>query len=422
LLPSLACPRNMTRLPSLPDRVMPLSPRLPRAVWILTAGRAVNRLGAFTLPFITVALTEEFGASVSAAGALMAMFGAAAMASRVAGGWLADRFGPRSTIVAGLVLTAAAQLGIAASPTLLSAGLAVAGLGLAFEIYEPASQSLIADTVPAAARPAAYGLMSAGLVVAGVAAGLLAFAIGSWNVRLLFVVDAGTCLACALLLALALPHPAAGPAPRGARPDRDPRSSPWRDRRLLALLAVGTAFAAIYLQVDATLALTLAARGIPATRLGLLLTVAAATTAVGQPLLRRGWFARLDPWRALTVGYGLLGLGLLANGFASTLPQFAAATVLWSLGDVLLLGRAYGLAADIAPAERRASYFSVYGLSWGAAAIVGPFAGTQLLTRMGPVRLWGAAAAGCAALALAQPWLRKTVAPRHGGAPVDPQL
>ena len=34
----------------------------------------------------------------------------------------------------------------------------------------------------------------------------------------------------------------------------------------------------------------------------------------------------------------------------------------------------------------------MYGLCWGAAAVIGPFAGTQLLEHAGPVGLW----AGCA--------------------------
>jgi MFS family permease len=186
-------------------------------------------------------------------------------------------------------------------------------------------------------------------------------------------------------------------------------ASPWRDRRLMALLACGILFASVYLQVSATLGLTLGLRGIPASRVGLLLTVSALVVVAGQPLLSRGPVARLDPWSAMAAGYLLLGAGLLANGFAATLPQFAAATVLWSTGDLVLLGRAHALVADIAPERARARYFSVYGLCWGAAAVLGPVAGTQLLDRAGPRVLWVACAAGCGALALAQPRLRRLV-------------
>ena len=413
--------------PRLLARALPGTAGLPRVVWLVVVGRAVNQLGAFTLPFLTVALTARFGVSVAVAGALMAVFGAATIASRLAGGWLADRIGRRATIVSGLTLTALAQLALAAAPTPVAAAVAVAVLGLAFEVYEPPSQALIADVVPAPVRPAAYGLLAAALSVAAVAAGLLAAAVGAVDLRLLFVLDAVTCLACAVLLRVALPsgRPArgrdTGPGPdvaqgqdAGQRSDAGPGvaqggTNPWRDRRLMALLACGTLFASVYLQVSATLGLTLGLRGIPASRVGLLLTVSALVVVAGQPLLSRGPVARLDPWSAMAAGYLLLGAGLLANGFAVTLPQFAAATVLWSIGDLVLLGRAHALVADIAPEGARARYFSVYGLCWGAAAVLGPVAGTQLLDRAGPRVLWVACAAGCGALALAQPRLRRLV-------------
>lgn len=402
-------------------RALPRAAGLPRVVWLVVVGRAVNQLGAFTLPFLTVALTARFGVSVAVAGALMAVFGAATIASRLAGGWLADRVGRRATIVSGLTLTALAQLALAAAPTPVAAAVAVAVLGLAFEVYEPPSQALIADVVPAPVRPAAYGLLAAGLSAAAVAAGLLAAALGAVDLRLLFVLDAVTCLACAVLLRVALPsgRPArgrdAGPEPDAAQrsvagPGVEPGGmNPWRDRRLMALLACGVLFASVYLQVSATLGLTLGLRGIPASRVGLLLAVSALVVVAGQPLLSRGPVSRLDPWSAMAAGYLLLGAGLLANGFAATLPQFAAATVLWSTGDLVLLGRAHALVADIAPERARARYFSVYGLCWGAAAVLGPVAGTQLLDRAGPRVLWVACAAGCGALALAQPRLRRLV-------------
>jgi hypothetical protein len=82
----------------------------------------------------------------------MAGFGAATIASRLAGGWLADRIGRRATIVTGLVMTAVAQLVLTGAPNLVAAAVAVAFLELAFETYEPPSQALVVDVVPGPAR------------------------------------------------------------------------------------------------------------------------------------------------------------------------------------------------------------------------------------------------------------------------------
>lgn len=218
---------------------------LPPTVWILVAARAVNRLGAFTLPFLGVVLTVELGATLAETGLILSLFGLATIPSRIFGGHLADRLGRRSTIVLGLTGCALAQTWIALSSSLWSAVLAATLLGLVFEIYEPPSQATIADVTQPADRPAAYGLLGSAMAAAAVVAGLLAAALSHWNLRWLFAIDAITCLACATLIAFALP------SDTRASGNEEPttQTAAWRDRRLLILLLSGTVFAALYMQL-----------------------------------------------------------------------------------------------------------------------------------------------------------------------------
>ncbi len=381
---------------------------MPRVVWLLVAARSVNRLGAFTLPFLTVLLTQSFGASVGQAGLVMALFGLATIPSRLFGGWLADHLGRRTTIVAGLVGCAAGQLLVAGATDVRQAAGAAVLLGLAFEIYESPSQAMIADVVDGPDRPAAYGLMASGLALAGMAAGLMAVALGQVDLRLLFVADAVSCLLCALLVRLTLP----GGRPTADASDGTASRSPWRDRLLLALLATGTGFAVVYLQLVVTLPLTLLDRGLGAHQLGLLLTVSAATIVVGQPLLSTSLLRRHDPTTALAGGYVLLGLGLAAYGFVDSVVGFVLATVVSSLGDLVLLGRAQAVVADLAPTAARGRYLAVYGVSWGVAAVVGPLLGTTLFERAGATTLWLGCAVLCSTLAVGQLLLRRPLAQR----------
>lgn len=147
---------------------------LPRTVRLLIAARAVNRLGAFSLSFLTVLTTTNFGASAAVAGYISAAFGLATIPSRLIGGRLADHVGTRRTIVIGLTGCALAQLGLALSSGLVSAACFAVLLGLAFEIYEPPSQAMIADVVAPSEQVRAYSLLNVALAVAGMGAGLLA--------------------------------------------------------------------------------------------------------------------------------------------------------------------------------------------------------------------------------------------------------
>lgn len=379
---------------------------------LLVVARAVNRLGAFSISFLAVLITTRFGASPAVAGGVSAGFGLATIPSRLAGGRLADRIGRRRTIVVGLVGCAVAQAGLAAAGSLAAVvGWAVL-LGLVFEIYEPPSQAMIADVVAPDQQVRAYSLLNAALAVAGMGAGLLASGLGRWDLRWLFVADAVTCLLCALTVQLVLPADHRGAA---VGIDREAvRLAPWRDPALLRMLAAGTLFAVVYLQIMITLPLTLGARGLRPTDAGILFTASALTITAGQPLMRWQRLSALPAPIALAAGYLLLALGLSGYALAHTLPAFLASTVVWSAGDLLLVGRAYAVVAALAPPGGTGRYLAVFGTSWGLAGIAAPLVGTQLLERAGPGALWTAMALAGLLLAVVQPAVvRETARPRR---------
>ncbi|MGO4460672.1 MFS transporter [Streptomyces sp. M-16] len=401
---------------------------MPRTVWLLVVARAINRLGAFSLPFLTVLIGTEFGAGTTTAGLVSAGFGLATIPSRVAGGRLAGRIGRRRTIVLGLVGCALAQLGIAAAGSLAAVAVFAVLLGLSFELYEPPSQALIADAVGPADRVRAYGALNAALAVGGTGAGLIAAGLGRWDLRWLFVVDALTCLACALTLRLALP--ADGPrGPYAARGDGNDGGAggdgdaggddgpvrPWRDRGLWAMFTSGTAFALVSMQIVMALPLTLGHRGLRPADAGLLFTASAVTVVATQPALRLRRLAALPDPAAMALGYALLAAGLAGYAMARGLPAFLAATAVLSVGEMLVLARVLGVVAGLAPPGGTDRYLAAYGISWGIATVAAPVTATQLLERAGAGTLWAATAALCLALAAAQPLV---VGPLTRGFPV----
>ncbi|GHH42364.1 MFS transporter [Streptomyces candidus] len=373
---------------------------MPRIVWLLVVARAVNRIGAFSLPFLTVLISTEFGASTATAGLLSAAFGLATIPSRLAGGRLAVRLGRRRTIVLGLTGCGLAQLGIAAAGSLLAVAVFAVLLGLVFELYEPPSQGLIADAVGPADRVRAYGLLNAGLALGGTGAGLIAAGVGRWDLRWLFVVDALSCLACALMMRLVLPADRPPAKPGGRRPAGPVR--PWRDRALWAMFLPGTVFALIAMQIMMALPLALERRGFEPADAGLLFTTSALTVVAAQPLLRLRLFASLRDSPSLALAYLVMAAGLSWYAVAATLPQFVLATAVWSLGEAIVLGRVLGVVAGLAPPGGADRYLASYGVSWGVATVAAPVVATQLLTRAGVGGLWGVPAGVLLVLAFAQ--------------------
>ncbi|WP_343761562.1 MFS transporter [Deinococcus depolymerans] len=368
---------------------------LPPTVRLLIFARAVNRMGAFSLPFLAALLVQGGQFSLPDVGLLLGLFGAATIPSRLLGGMFSDRIGPVQTMVAGLIGCAVFQALLGADLGKAMTIAAVIGLGLAFELYEAPSQTLIADLTPEPTRPQAYGWLGAALAGSAVAAGLLAAATGSSNLHILFLIDALTCMAAAGLVgwqlrAVAVPEQQAS---------LDSAARPWRDPLLLGLFGINTVFASVYLQVPAVLSFSVLRYSAPAADAGLLLALSAAIIALGQPILQRGPAVLRQPLSALIWGYVMVGLGFLASAMSQTIGQLAWAIVVASVGDLLLLGHAYSVVARIAPVQARARYFAVYGTSWGLAAMVSGPTMTALLETGGSARYWFVAA--CAAFTLA---------------------
>jgi MFS family permease len=111
-------------------------------------------------------------------------------------------------------------------------------------------------------------------------------------------------------------------------------------------------------------------------------------------------------------GYALIPTvpALAGDAFAQVLPALAAATVVWSVGDLLIMGRAYAVVAGLAPPDARGRYLAVFGTSWGFATVAAPIVGTQLLERLGAEGLWGCLAGACLVLAAASMSVRRLIA------------
>jgi MFS family permease len=358
----------------------------------------VNQLGAFTMSFLAVVLVHVYGASLITAGWVVALFGVATIPSRLAGGRMADRLGRRPTIVLGLLGCSTALLVIAVSPGISGAAAGAALLGLAFEIYEPPSQALLAEMVAPERRPQTFGLLGAALAVAGVGAGILAVLLGGVSLRLLFVADSVTCVAAAALILLWVHEPSA------ARPTES-GGNPWRDGRLLVMLGVGTGFAFAWNLSVTALPLTVAARGLGLAETGWLLAVEAAVTIAGQRFLR-GAAAR--PFFLMATGLAIVAMGFAVVAFADMMPLLCLGAATVALGEVFLIGPPYAMVAGLADDLSRARYLAAYGTCWGIAQALGPLAWTHLLSIGVPVT-WLTGAALCVLLAVLVPFAGRAI-------------
>jgi predicted MFS family arabinose efflux permease len=364
---------------------------LPREVWIQGLATLVNRSGTMVLPFMSLYLTTKLGFSIVAAGQVLSVYGIGSIAGSWLGGALSDRVGPVRVQVASLAATGFGFLVLSRLTGRLAVSLAVFGLALVAECFRPALFTAIARGSEAAVRTRSFALVrlaiNLGMSVGPAVGGLLAV----HHYGLLFVADAATCWAAALVLGLAAGEK--GKAPSATARASSPALSPWRDGPYLAFLAVMVLLGTVFFQLSSTMPLYFRQHyHLAEDSIGLLLAVNTVIIVAVEMVLLRALEHR-DHLVLAGVGCLLVcaGFGLLPLGSSRA---FAALTVVvWTAGEMLSLPFTNSVAASRAPAAASGRYMGAYSLSFSVAFVLAPAVGTAVYERFGPGTLWAGVAA-----------------------------
>ncbi len=382
---------------SLTKKFLPRIDGLPAAYWFLWTGALVNRLGSFVVPFLALYLTRERGLSPTEAGIVVSMWGAGSLGAGPVGGFLADRWGRRNTLVLSLAAGALAMLTLGFVRGTANIVAATFALGFFGEMYRPSVHAAIGDLVSPADRTRAFGFLywaiNLGFSISPVLAGFMA----QKNFTALFVGDAATTLAFAAIVWARVPETrpprvSLHEAPEvllGAR-----WTAPYTDGVFLLFVCISFLSAMVFVQHLVGLPLDMSAHGIDAAHFGRIICVNGALIVLVQPSAAV-WLGRFSRSRVLAGGAFLVGVGFGLNAFAHTPAAYVGSIAVWTLGEIALLPVTATVITDLAPASLRGSYQGLYQLAWGAAFSVSPTLSGAVIARFGAPTLW----AGCFAVA-----------------------
>ncbi len=363
---------------------------LPAAAWIQSAALLVNRAGTMVLPFLALYFTKDRGYDVSTTGWLVALYGVGAMAGSFVGGFLADRIGPVPTQKISLVLSGALFLVIPRASSIGALAVAMLLISVVAESFRPAVMTAVAHSVDAPLRPRAFGLLrqavNLGMAIGPALGGVLAEIDFEW----LFICEAITCWAAAVVLQAAgraLRAPGEdGPAEARAAPA--PGRSPWRDGPYLVLIAIVTVFVTAFFQLWTTVPLYYQGfYGLSEGWIGSLFAFNALLILLFElPAIR----AIEHRARMPVVGLGALlicaGLAILPLG--TSLAWAALSVAIWSAGEMIALPMLNVVVAERAGPGRTGAYMGVFMLSFSIAFVLAPLSGTAVFDLLGPDALW----------------------------------
>ena len=383
---------------------------LPRSVRVLFVATLINRCGTMVLPYLALYVTQGLGAGAEAAGTVLSAYGLGAIVAPTLAGWLVDRFGALWVMRLSLLASGVILLAYPLAPNAVSVLVALTFvLSLVGEGFRPASLAVVADTVPAAQRKAAFTVLrfaiNLGMSIGPAVGGLLA----ATSFRALFYIDGATSIGAGALLAVARWSDASGVAaalappadPGGATPGPITGEAGHSRSTFARFLAGALLLALVFFQFESSLPLFMV-RDVQSTEAvyGALIGLNAVIIILTEIPLNLKMSAWPHP-RSMALGtlFCAVGFGILA--FGKSLALVVASVPLWTIGEMIVLPATAAFVSDLAPPGRTGAFMGYYTTAFGLGFALGPFAGIYALEHFGSGVLWtGAFLVGIVATAL----------------------
>jgi MFS family permease len=381
----------------------------PRQFWILMLGTFIDRTGGAALfPFFTLYVTRKFGVGMTEVGAVFGIFAVSSFIGSTIGGALTDRWGRKSIILFGLVMSATTSILMGVIENLPLFIIITLLVGTLSDVAMPAQQALVADILPDKQRAQGFGIWRVVANLAVAIGPIIGGFLASKSYLLLFIADAFTSILTAIVLCFAL---------KESRPIAQIKTAQEslvqtfrgylqvvRDTAFFWFLLASILLGLVYMQMNTTLAVFLRdVHGVAEKNFAYILSLNATMVVLFQFSITRS----ITPYRPLMVmaaGALLYAVGFAIYGFVDWYGFFLLAMAIITLGEMLVSPVSQAIVARLAPEDMRGRYMAVYGFSWLVPFAIGPFLAGLIMDNFNPNWVWylagiiGLIAAGAYAL------------------------
>ncbi|AJZ89916.1 MFS transporter [Cedecea neteri] len=340
-------------------------------------------------PFMTVIMTRNYHLSPISVGVAMTSSALLAVVLGMYGGQLSDKLGRRGVLSLGCALSFVgyALLGLATGMTLFIIGLMI--VGVCFAWVEPPTRALMSDLLGDRRRRALALQIRYYLVnVAAVTGPLVGIAFGLTSQKGTFVITAVSYLP--LLIYTLLFIPAGKLVAKESEPQagvrlRDVMLIIARDKLFVAAMLCSTLCAVVFVHYESVVPLYLLTLDAEAAvkLITLILVSNACTVLIAQLFLVR-FLAQVSLPNRIMLGGAIFALSQLLFWSVRTPDAllWVSVTVIFSIGEAILMPNLNILLDQLAPDEHRGAYLGASTLTTLGIAL-GPLIGGVMLTLTG---------------------------------------
>ena len=360
----------------------------------------VVRTGTLAFPFYAAYLIHQHAIAPGTAGLLVGVYGAGALCTDLIIGGVIKRFSANRVILGSLLLNAALLLVIPSvdnTPALLLLSFL---WGACYEAFTPATFSETVAHSSLETRKVAFSCNRLAINIGMAIGPLLGSLIFLRNADAVFYINALlSLLAFATCLRFARSLPVTPGAAVAGKDEGLPEQAPHeRSRLLVILLAALPVHVAYALPPTFLSAYIINYTELPAYYVGIIFFINALLVIVFEvPINLR--MAHLSSSRSLIVGFLLAGSGFFLMGFGQIGALLLLATVLWSLGEMIVFPGITHYVSSISSRDSVARNLGYYSAGVNIGVMVAPSLAFMLVSRPALPSPW--LLAGCVLLLFA---------------------
>ncbi|MDP4162075.1 MAG: MFS transporter [Bacillota bacterium] len=358
---------------------------MPRALWLLIIGMAVNVTGSsFLWPLNTIYIHNHLGKSLMAAGVVLMLNSAASVAGNLFGGNLFDKIGGYKSILLGIGITLFALVCLTIWHGWPEYVVFLTVIGFGSGIVFPSMYAFAGSVWKEGGRKAfnaIYVAQNLGVAVGAALGGIVA----DYSFQLIFLANTVMYVIFLLIAIFGYKDIAEHTA---IKPSNINESSTVKNRkRLYALLILCAGYLlcwVAYVQWQTTIASYTQQIHIPLKQYSLLWAINGALIVIGQPLLNLFLKKFTGTLKAqMIIGMIIFIVSFIVAAKAVNFSAFVAGMVILTFGEMLIWPAVPTVASDLAPKGREGFYQGIVNSTATGGRMIGPLLGGMLVDLYG---------------------------------------
>jgi predicted MFS family arabinose efflux permease len=359
---------------------------IQKNIWILSLSMFINRSGSMVLLFTSLYLTRDLHFTIAEAGITLSLYGIGSVLGSYVGGWLTDRRNHFDIMVFSLISSGVILLLMLIARTELFISLIIFAYAFTADMFRPANSKAIAVYSTSENRTRSVSLVrlavNLGFSLGPAIGGFIALYLGyKW----LFVIDAMTSFAAAIMLFIYLPRKGTETKNDTSSVLKDHKSSAYRDIPYLTFIILVAMYGICFFQLFASIPQYFNKEcHYNEDTIGLLLGLNGLLVVLIEMPLVSVLEKNQRIFRFIIAGVLCIPLALLLLMYGNGMMIWAIVyTFIITMSEIFAMPFMMNYALSRPGKERQGQYSALYSISYGLANIAAPLLGLGIASRYG---------------------------------------